>query len=152
MFGRLSAAAIASRGQAQRLLKGSAGLSITEWRILWDLVEAGPLSIQDMASTQRTDHSLISRVVPDMQRKGYVSTARGTDDKRQSLVALTEEGARAFEEASPVMRARRARLANTYTEAEMEMFLHFLDRFEGCLLYTSPSPRDLSTSRMPSSA
>ncbi len=23
---------------------------------------------------------------------------------------------------------------------------------EGCLLYTSPSPRDLSTSRMPSSA
>jgi len=26
------------------------------------------------------------------------------------------------------------------------------DEFEGCLLYTSPSPRDLSTSRMPSSA
>ena len=24
--------------------------------------------------------------------------------------------------------------------------------YEGCLLYTSPSPRDLSTSRMPSSA
>ena len=27
-----------------------------------------------------------------------------------------------------------------------------LDISEGCLLYTSPSPRDLSTSRMPSSA
>ena len=27
-----------------------------------------------------------------------------------------------------------------------------LDRLKGCLLYTSPSPRDLSTSRMPSSA
>ena len=26
------------------------------------------------------------------------------------------------------------------------------ERIEGCLLYTSPSPRDLSTSRMPSSA
>ena len=25
-------------------------------------------------------------------------------------------------------------------------------RYEDCLLYTSPSPRDLSTSRMPSSA
>ena len=25
-------------------------------------------------------------------------------------------------------------------------------RFQNCLLYTSPSPRDLSTSRMPSSA
>ena len=27
-----------------------------------------------------------------------------------------------------------------------------VDRSQGCLLYTSPSPRDLSTSRMPSSA
>ena len=27
-----------------------------------------------------------------------------------------------------------------------------LGRLDGCLLYTSPSPRDLSTSRMPSSA
>ena len=27
-----------------------------------------------------------------------------------------------------------------------------IGKFDGCLLYTSPSPRDLSTSRMPSSA
>ena len=27
-----------------------------------------------------------------------------------------------------------------------------IDRYRACLLYTSPSPRDLSTSRMPSSA
>ena len=30
--------------------------------------------------------------------------------------------------------------------------LHILGLLETCLLYTSPSPRDLSTSRMPSSA
>ena len=37
---------------------------------------------------------------------------------------------------------------------ELEKFLHELDRDKviRCLLYTSPSPRDLSTSRMPSSA
>ena len=39
----------------------------------------------------------------------------------------------------------------------MEMVSKLIDYsskkgFEGCLLYTSPSPRDLSTSRMPSSA
>ena len=32
---------------------------------------------------------------------------------------------------------------------QIESALQYLD---GCLLYTSPSPRDLSTSRMPSSA
>jgi len=30
--------------------------------------------------------------------------------------------------------------------------LYFEPKYEDCLLYTSPSPRDLSTSRMPSSA
>ena len=30
--------------------------------------------------------------------------------------------------------------------------VYFASRGEYCLLYTSPSPRDLSTSRMPSSA
>ena len=30
--------------------------------------------------------------------------------------------------------------------------LNYIDTYHSCLLYTSPSPRDLSTSRMPSSA
>ena len=36
----------------------------------------------------------------------------------------------------------------SYQGGAVEMFTHTKD----CLLYTSPSPRDLSTSRMPSSA
>ena len=36
-------------------------------------------------------------------------------------------------------------------EKALELFLN-LHQFQLCLLYTSPSPRDLSTSRMPSSA
>ena len=44
--------------------------------------------------------------------------------------------------------------------AELSIFVRYVDsdthkiseEFLGCLLYTSPSPRDLSTSRMPSSA
>ena len=36
------------------------------------------------------------------------------------------------------------------TLSENPVYSNFYD--EGCLLYTSPSPRDLSTSRMPSSA
>ena len=34
----------------------------------------------------------------------------------------------------------------------LEMPNHLIERVSRCLLYTSPSPRDLSTSRMPSSA
>ena len=37
-------------------------------------------------------------------------------------------------------------------EVTCEVTIERLKQLEGCLLYTSPSPRDLSTSRMPSSA
>ena len=36
--------------------------------------------------------------------------------------------------------------------ANLEKMRADLSQIENCLLYTSPSPRDLSTSRMPSSA
>ena len=38
------------------------------------------------------------------------------------------------------------------SDVSVEAFEHKLYEFLDCLLYTSPSPRDLSTSRMPSSA
>ena len=37
-------------------------------------------------------------------------------------------------------------------QKEVVNFSDLADRASSCLLYTSPSPRDLSTSRMPSSA
>ena len=46
--------------------------------------------------------------------------------------------------------------SNSWTAATIRTFLHRLVKKGAlsydCLLYTSPSPRDLSTSRMPSSA
>ena len=42
-----------------------------------------------------------------------------------------------------------AEIAN---ETELFNFDEIVDSLNSCLLYTSPSPRDLSTSRMPSSA
>ena len=46
--------------------------------------------------------------------------------------------------------ADRATLSIAGTEVAKELQLSAISM--GCLLYTSPSPRDLSTSRMPSSA
>ena len=60
-------------------------------------------------------------------------------------------------ENNPMLGHRGCRLAITYPEiCAMQARAIFeaaaIVQKEGCLLYTSPSPRDLSTSRMPSSA
>ena len=43
-------------------------------------------------------------------------------------------------------------LVDTYDKFKPQLAHDYSKLNEGCLLYTSPSPRDLSTSRMPSSA
>ena len=130
LFSRLTAASLASRVQAQRMLKSAGELSITEWRVLWDLAEAGPLTVTEMAAIQRTDHALISRAIPRMVRKGYVTTSISETDRRQSMIALTEFGHEVFEQTSVVMSARRAALSRTFSEDEVDTFIKLIDRFE----------------------
>ena len=43
-------------------------------------------------------------------------------------------------------------LHTTYKDSVLASIPEYVDESKPCLLYTSPSPRDLSTSRMPSSA
>jgi DNA-binding MarR family transcriptional regulator len=133
LFGRVQAAAMASRRQSQRLLERAAGLSITEWRILWDLSEAGPLSVQDMAQIQRADHSLISRALPGMREKGYVEVLSHAGDRRESLIGLRPAGADAFAKAAPTMQRRRAALAEALSPEGLAQMIAFLDQFDAYL-------------------
>ena len=50
---------------------------------------------------------------------------------------------------SPMARVEHVELAEKAPDAALQTVV---DGVQFCLLYTSPSPRDLSTSRMPSSA
>ena len=56
----------------------------------------------------------------------------------------------ALEERTRVQPQRVVRLLGQVGDEPFELLI--FRGFSSCLLYTSPSPRDLSTSRMPSSA
>lgn len=133
LFSRLPAVYAASRTQGQHLLQLGGGLSIVEWRTLWDLHEVGPMTIRDLATIQRADHSLLSRALPEMLRKGYVTMTRSQEDGRQTIVALTEAGQRAYDVAAPIMARRRAALRDVFSEREMAEFVGYLDRLDAFL-------------------
>lgn len=130
VFSRLPAVYAASRKQGQRFLKIGGGLSIVEWRTLWDLFEAGPMTIRELAALQRTDHSLLSRALPAMREKGFVSMVQDDSDKRQTLVALTQTGRAAYERAAPIMARRRAALREVMSEDELRTLISLLTRLE----------------------
>jgi len=130
VFARMASIYAASRSQGQRLLQEGGGLSIVEWRVLWDLSEVGPMTIRDLASTQRADHSLLSRALPEMRRKGYVEMERDTKDGRQTIVTISSKGRAAYDKAAPVMARRRAALKETFSETEIKDLVGYLDRLE----------------------
>ncbi|WP_375698057.1 MarR family winged helix-turn-helix transcriptional regulator [Pseudophaeobacter sp. TrK17] len=130
IFSRLPAVYAASRTQGRKFLDLAGGLSIVEWRTLWDLVEAGPMTIRDLAAIQRADHSLLSRALPDMRKKGYVAMQRSSQDARQTMVEITSQGRAAYDRAAPVMAHRRAALRDVFTEDEIADFADYLDRLE----------------------
>ena len=130
LFSRVSATYAASRSQAQRLLKAGGGLSILEWRILWDVLEAGPITVRELADLQKSDHSLISRILPKMVKSGLITLTRDTKDGRQTLVDLTQQGIAAYEKAAPVMAKRRAALLKHFSKEEIDQWVEYLDRFD----------------------
>ena len=79
-------------------------------------------------------------------------TSRSNDGGRVILLRAPRAG---FGKTHVLSRLHR-RLAHSHEFITLEPVrgrgLHAAEVLEGCLLYTSPSPRDLSTSRMPSSA
>ncbi|TNJ44470.1 MarR family winged helix-turn-helix transcriptional regulator [Phaeobacter sp. B1627] len=130
LFSRLPATYAASRLQGQRILQRASGLSIVEWRVLWDLSEAGPMTIRDLAEIQRIDHSQLSRALPAMRDKGYVTMARNGQDGRQVLVSLAPAGIAAYAQSAPVMKQRRDALKAAFTDEELKTFVGLLDRLE----------------------
>lgn len=130
IFSRLPAVYAASRSQGQKFLQKGGGLSIVEWRTLWDLHEVGPMTIRDLATIQRADHSLLSRALPEMRRKGFVTMRRDVQDGRQTIVEIADGGRAAYERAAPVMARRRAALRGVFSEEEITAFVDYLDRLE----------------------
>ena len=137
VFARLAAIYAASRKQAQDLLQFGGGISIVEWRTLWDLHEVGAMTISDLAATQRADHSQLSRALPQMREKGLVSMRQAAQDGRQTIVTLTERGQAAYDLAAPVMGRRRAAIADDFTPEEIAELVGYLDRIEGFVRRTA---------------
>ncbi|MEL6807887.1 MAG: MarR family transcriptional regulator [Pseudomonadota bacterium] len=132
-FSRMDSAHHASRQQGLHILQKSAGLTTVEWRVLWDLYEAGPMTIRDLAQIQRSDPSLISRALPAMERKGLVQMKRGQSDGRQVVVDLDSAGRAAYAAASPAMKRRREALRNSFSEQELATLVDLLSRLEDAL-------------------
>ena len=102
-------------------------------------------TISTLANRLSLRHHSTVELIDRMEGHGYVRRVRGREDRRQVLVSLQPRGARLLE------RVVEQRIIELRTNGR-ELVEAIGALLETCLLYTSPSPRDPKTSRMPSSA
>ena len=90
-----------------------------------------PVTVQSMTTTKTTDINATLQQIAELTASGceIVRVAVPHQDDADALKIIA-------------MKSQIPVIAD----------IHFQPRYIYCLLYTSPSPRDLSTSRMPSSA
>ena len=107
------------------------------------------------------DVAAVARITEAMHRRGpdgsgvHAAGSMALGHRRLKIIDLSERGGQPMVDAELGLAAVFNGCIYNYRELRAELEgagYRFFSTSDTCLLYTSPSPRDLSTSRMPSSA
>ena len=101
-------------------------VSVAEAHGVMELARGGPLVQKEIASRLRMEKSTVSRLVGMLEARGWVRSARSSEDGRAVEVKLTEAGERAAENIAEARRAKFARVMEAIPEAERASVLEAL--------------------------
>jgi DNA-binding MarR family transcriptional regulator len=81
-----------------RTVRPSAALSTNKISVLSHLHRRGPSTPGEVAASDRQQPQSLTRVFAELERDGLVARVAAPTDRRQSIITITEAGARALEE------------------------------------------------------
>jgi DNA-binding MarR family transcriptional regulator len=104
-----------------------APVPVSEAHALAVLAERGPLAQSGLGGHLGLTKSTVSRLVDQLERRGWVTRRTGDGDARQRLVALTAEGEKVAADIARRRAERMARLLDHVPPAERAALLPALD-------------------------
>jgi DNA-binding MarR family transcriptional regulator len=106
------------------------GLRIPEWRLIAVLAEGGAMSQQALCGRTRMDKVTVSRAAIALVERGLIVRGANPEDQRSHLLALTEEGARLYEQVAPKAIELERRIFQGFSSAELAQLRVMLSRIE----------------------
>jgi len=103
-------------------------ISMTEWRVMAVLARFEGLSAREVAERTAMDKVAVSRALARLVNAGRVSRVTHDDDKRRSVLGLTEAGWRMHDEVAPMARARERELLARLDAEERAWLTRILDK------------------------
>jgi DNA-binding MarR family transcriptional regulator len=101
-------------------------IGITEWRVIAVLGRDSGLSANAVAERTAMDKVAVSRAVARLLERGLLQRDTHGDDRRRSVLELSEAGYGIYDEVVPVARGYERRLLAPLDEAERAMLDHLL--------------------------
>lgn len=102
--------------QLEKGLAASAGLSVDEFHCLGQLYTHAPCCVKVLCEALGIHPTRASRLINDLEKRGYLTRSLGFPDKRKELLTLTPEGtaaARSVLESSTLSMHNLARMLPT---------------------------------------
>lgn len=116
------------------------GLGITEWRVMAVLGRYPGLSAVEVAERTAMDKVAVSRAVSRLVESGRLQRETHDDDRRRSVLRLSEAGYRIYDEVAPMALAFERRLLEGMDAAERDLLFRLLDRLDELELRAESEP------------
>ncbi len=105
----------------------------TGFRVLLFAKIFGRISTSDLARIMVIDRDRVARAVARVRNRGWLSTIKDQDDRRQNLITLTAEGEAILTAVEPLFDQRRELLAAQLTSSELAAFRSAIAKLTGFL-------------------
>ncbi|WP_333678739.1 MarR family transcriptional regulator [Dyella sp.] len=103
-------------------------LSMTEWRVMAVLARFHGLSAREVAERTAMDKVAVSRALAGLVETGRVHRETHGNDKRRSVLSLTEAGWHIHDDVAPMARAHERELLARLDENERQWLARILDK------------------------
>ena len=125
---RLSLLSNAVSGAIAAVYGDKFAISMPEWRIMMILAEYPDVSADEVCRRTKIEKSVVSRAVARLLKRHFINRDIDEDDRRRSILRLSETGLSVYDEVMPIARDYEAKLLSGLTAEEMETFNAMIDK------------------------
>lgn len=95
------------------------GITPQVWRILALLQEKDGVSITELSEASLIDRTLLSRILSELERRGFVQKRENPEDKRYTGIYLAPDGAKMFQRILPIARSQIERAVSGLSAGDL---------------------------------
>ena len=103
-------------------------LSVTEWRIMAVLGEYPGISADEVSLKTQIEKSILSRAIAKLLGRHLLARELSPQDRRRSMLSLTDTGQSVYEEIVPVAYQMEQELLACFSAEEQDLFSELVDR------------------------